>query len=135
MTQWRVDYSLEILGARDSPRAARARARRTSRSCSETGRQWLLEADGQPVAYSAFNAMTSECVQVGGVFTPPTLRGRGYARCVVAGTLRLARERGLRRAILFTGRENPAAQRAYRALGFERVGDYGILFFRPRENP
>jgi predicted GNAT family acetyltransferase len=35
----------------------------------------------------------------------------------------------VRRSILFTEEENRAAQAAYRALGYERVGDYGIVTF------
>jgi predicted GNAT family acetyltransferase len=61
------------------------------------------------------------------VYTPPSLRGRGYARAVVAGSLLAARARGVRQAVLFTGKDNDHAQRAYRALGFTVVGDYGVV--------
>ena len=44
------------------------------------GEQWVVEAAGVPVSYSAFNARLPDAVQVGGVFTPRDLRGRGYAR-------------------------------------------------------
>jgi predicted GNAT family acetyltransferase len=47
----------------------------------------------------------------------------------VAGALLAARERGVARSILFTGVENRAAQAAYRALGYERIGDYGLVLF------
>ena len=66
-------------------------------------------------------------VQVGGVFTPPELRGRGHARAVVAGSLLSARAAGVSRAVLFTERENAPARRAYQALGFRVVGDYGMV--------
>lgn len=128
LTCWRVEYALEILGASDGPRL-RTEAAGDIESLQRAGRQWLLEADGEPVAYSAFNASTPRCVQVGGVWTPPPLRSRGHARCVVAGTLLLARTQGVSDAVLFTGRENGPAQAAYRALGFERVGDFGITLF------
>jgi predicted GNAT family acetyltransferase len=66
------------------------------------------------------------------VWTPPELRGRGYARAVVAGSLLAVRVEGIRRAVLFTDDDNVQAQRAYVALGFARVGDYGIvLLARP----
>lgn len=64
-------------------------------------------------------------VQVGGVYTPPALRSRGYARCAVAGSLLAARAEGAERAILFTN--NPAAVRAYEALGFARIGEYALV--------
>ena len=65
---------------------------------------------------------------MGGVWTPPERRGRGYARAVVAASLLDARAEGVERAVLFT--ENPVARRAYEALGFRRVGEYGLVIFR-----
>ena len=95
----------------------------------------MLEVSGAPVAYQQFNAMLPDVVQVGGVWTPPALRGRGYARAVVAGSLLAARGDGVRRAVLFTGDENVPARRAYAALGFERVGDWGLLFLETPTRP
>ena len=34
------------------------------------------------------------------------------------------------RSILFTGEDNPAAQRCYMRLGYEVVGDYHLLMLR-----
>ena len=82
------------------------------------------------VATSTWNAQLPDCVQIGGVFTPPELRRRGYGRAVVAGSLVEAREQGVGRSVLFTGVDNPAARRAYEALGFEVVGDYALFLLR-----
>ena len=128
LIDWRHDYGVETLGEPPGP-ATRAAGADWIERFQREGRHWVLEAEGRPVAYSAFNAMTPECVQVGGVWTPPALRRRGYARAVVAGSLLLARGRGVARSVLFTETGNHPAQAAYRALGYERVGDYGILLF------
>ena len=48
---------------------------------------------------------------------------------MVAGALLSARESGVTDAILFTNAENQPAQLAYRALGFERAGDYALILF------
>jgi ribosomal protein S18 acetylase RimI-like enzyme len=48
---------------------------------------------------------------------------------VVAGSLLDARAQGVARGVLFTAEENRPAQRAYQALGFRVVGDYGLLGF------
>src|SRR5438552_2962199 len=72
------------------------------------GDHWLLEDRGEPLSYTAFNARLPDIVQVGGVWTPPALRGRGYARCAVAGSLLEARAGGARRAILFTSSASAA---------------------------
>ncbi len=81
------------------------------------------------VACSLFNAKLPDSVQIGGVFTPPAERAQGYARAVVAQSLRLARAEGVKRAILFTGQESRWARRAYEALGFANIGDYGLVMF------
>ena len=75
------------------------------------------------------NARLPDVVQVGGVWTPRDLRGRGYARCVVAGSLLAVRREGVGRAVLFTDEENRPARAAYEALGFRVVGDYGLVIF------
>jgi RimJ/RimL family protein N-acetyltransferase len=128
LAEWAAAYGVETLGEGEGPEQRRAAREQVERARAE-GRQWVLQAQGRLVACSAFNAVLPDCVQVGGVFTPPGLRGRGHGRCVVAGSLLAARAGGARRSILFTDRENRAAQTAYRALGYERVGEYGIVAF------
>jgi len=128
VSQWRHDYSVELMG-RSGNEALLAASRTEIARWQEEGRNFVLEVAGAVVSYSAYNASTPRCVQIGGVFTPPALRGRGFARAVVAGSLLAARTRGVERSILFTGVDNRAAQSAYRALGYERVGDYGLVLF------
>jgi predicted GNAT family acetyltransferase len=48
---------------------------------------------------------------------------------LAAGHLLEARGDGVERAILFTDAGNQPAQSAYEALGFERVGHYGLVLF------
>jgi GNAT superfamily N-acetyltransferase len=128
VASWRVDYSVEALGIPDGPDLG-ATSGDEIRRLQREGSQWVLVDGGRLVSYSAFNARLPEVVQVGGVFTPRDLRGRGYARAVVAGTLLAARAEGVRRAVLFTGEENRSARAAYEALGFRVVGDYGLVIF------
>lgn len=125
---WRMQYSAMLSGIVDTPEAREQQLRQLAVFHDE-GHDVLLLDDNVPVAYSAFNAALPDMVQVGGVFTPAEFRGRGYARCAVAAALLAARARGVERAILFTGEENVAAQRAYTALGFRPIGDYSILIF------
>jgi predicted GNAT family acetyltransferase len=77
------------------------------------------------------DAMLPDIVQIGGVWTPPEFRGRGYARSVVAGSRVAAGKHGVRRAALFADPANPAARAAYLALGFRIVGDYGLVLLAP----
>ena len=97
----------------------------------EANNLWVLEEAGRLVSMTSFNATLPDMAQVGGVFTPGQWRGRGHGRAVVAGSLLDARAAGVVEAILFTEAENHPAQRAYEALGFERIGDYGMVMLDP----
>lgn len=128
VARWRVGYRMELLNEGHSS-ALEASAREEMTRMIGEGTSFVLEAEGAPVAYSGFNARADKIVQIGGVWTPPELRGRGYGRCVVAGQLQIARAQGATRAVLFTSNENLPAQRAYEAIGFSRIGEYGLILF------
>lgn len=128
LVAWRHDYRVEVIHETPGP-ALRERSREEIEHLQALGRQFVLEADGQVVSYAAYNAATPACVQIGGVWTPPALRGRGYARAVVAGALLASRACGVARSVLFTPIGNAPAQAAYRALGYERIGDYALILF------
>lgn len=129
LCSWRAAYRREALGEPEGQENREAAAEEV-RALRASGSQFVLETQesDRPVASSAFNARLPEIVQVGGVWTPPDRRGRGYGRAVVAGSLLEARAQGVVRSVLFT--ENPAARRAYEAIGFRRVGEYGLVIFR-----
>jgi len=130
IAEWTAAYSVEALGEKDSPQLVQRCRASVERSLAK-GRTWVLEHHGRPVACSSFNTAIEEAVQVGGVWTPPKLRGRGYGRSVVAASLLDAQSEGVHKAILFTGESNIPAQRAYAALGFRHIGDYRITLLEP----
>ncbi len=80
---------------------------------------------GRPLSMSGFNARLPDMVQIGGVFTPPDLRGKGLARRGLALHLAQARDAGVVQATLFAASD--AAASAYRAVGFQQVGQWTLL--------
>ncbi len=126
LTDWRVDFAREALKRPDAP-GLREECRRDVTLLHERESDWVLEDAGTVVAYSAFNAQLPDIVQIGGVWVPTGLRGRGYGRGVVAGSLLAVRGCGVTRAVLFAERED--AKRAYIGIGFERKGDFGFVLF------
>ena len=127
---WCAAYTVETLGQAETPKL--------QHECHQTveNRQldkvhFCLVKEQQPLAYCTFNAQLPDIVQIGGVWTPHNLRGNGYAKCVVAGALLQARSVGVKRAILFTQKNNTAAQSVYKAIGFEPTGEeYGLLLLQ-----
>lgn len=134
MTEWRLGYYREMHLAEDNDEL-RETARQNVQAEIATGKTWILEVEGRRVSCTSFNASVrdegiSSIVQVGGVYTPPEYRCRGYARAVVAASLADARSHGYEKGVLFTGIGNVPAQRAYEALGFRLIGSYRITVLR-----
>jgi predicted GNAT family acetyltransferase len=74
------------------------------------------------------NAASFTRVQIGGVYVLPEYRGLGIGRrmtAVFAGEL-MAGGRGV---TLFVKKNNQAAQKIYRQIGFEDTGDYRISYY------
>jgi predicted GNAT family acetyltransferase len=90
------------------------------------GSLFILEGPG-PLSCCSFNARLPDMVQIGNVWTPPELRGKGYARAVVAGALEIAKQAGVAAAVLATARMNMPAKAAYQSIGFGLVGDYATV--------
>ena len=130
LVPWRREYDLHTMGFPDHSIDDAANPD-TLAGMIEANRLWVLEEAGCIVSMTGFNAAQPDVVQVGGVFTPVEWRGRGHGRAVVAGSLLDARADGAVEAILFTEADNHPAQRAYESLGFERVGDYGMVLLDP----
>jgi N-acetylglutamate synthase-like GNAT family acetyltransferase len=126
LTEWRIAYSRELTHSHQGT-SLEKEAPAIMEHLQKTKNHWVLEADGRIVAATAVNAGLPEMVQVGGVYTPPGYRNRGYARSVVAGSLLELREKGVKKAILFTGEDMAAARASYAALGFRPIGDYGLV--------
>lgn len=130
---WRVDYVIETLGGEDTPETreeAREETRKGLKEWIDAGQCWVLEKEGIPVSFTAFNAAVQEAVQIGGLWTPPQYRGHGYGRAAVAASLLDAKKEKVEKAILFTGDSNIPAQKAYESLGFQQVGNFGIIIYK-----
>jgi GNAT superfamily N-acetyltransferase len=123
LIRWRIAYAIETLGATAGP----ALDAEVARSITAHPPHSVLVVDGAPGAMTTFNARLPDIVQIGGVYTPPELRSRGYARAAVAGSLQVVRGEGVQRAVLFTA--SVPARRAYEALGFAAVGRYSLVMF------
>lgn len=123
---WMLDYQLTALG---TPRAQAAERVRLSYDHYLAQQSHVALMDGAaPLAMTGFNAQVPGMVQIGGVYTPPDLRGLGHARRAVALHLLAS---GAQRATLFSASEQAA--RAYRALGFRQIGAWALVLLQTKE--
>lgn len=118
VTDWAVAFEREALaGEPDRVAAWAGMARRI-------GDQGIyLWDDGGPVSMAAWGRPMKHSVIVNLVYTPPDLRGKGYASAVVAHLSQLLLDRGFTRCVLHTDLANPTSNSIYQRIGYRPVLD------------
>lgn len=94
---------------------------------------WLWEDDGQVVSWSGHGNPTGRGIRIGPVYTPPALRGRGYATSLVAAQSRWLLGHGYEFCFLYTDLANPTSNAIYERIGYRQIAEsavYGLS--RPR---
>jgi predicted GNAT family acetyltransferase len=86
------------------------------------GRVGLWQVEGDPVSMAYASPPNGGVTRISGVWTPPELRGHGYASGVVAA-LSSERQDAGERCMLYTDLANPTSNAIYEAIGYRRVGD------------
>lgn len=81
------------------------------------------------MAFAGTTRQLAGMVRVGPVYTPQSLRGRGYAAAVTAQVCRRALDVGAREVVLFADLGNPTSNALYQRLGFRTVADHAVLDF------
>ena len=95
----------------------------------EAGVLFVWEVDGQPVSMVAHSAAEGGITRVSLVYTPPSLRGNGYASAVVAALTARELAHPGRQCMLYTDLANPTSNKIYQAIGYRRVGEAVTLSF------
>jgi uncharacterized protein len=89
----------------------------------ERGEVFLWEDGGRPVSMAVKNRPTDKGMAVGYVYTPPELRGRGYATSCVAELSRHILQSGKEFCTLYTDLANPTSNSIYKKIGYQEVCD------------
>jgi predicted GNAT family acetyltransferase len=80
---------------------------------------WIV--DGQPVSMAGIVRRLKQSAAITGVYTPPELRGHGYAGSVTAATVERIYAERRKIACLYADLRNPASNRCYTKIGFTPV--------------
>ena len=94
------------------------------------GGYWLWESDGV-VSMTGASAAPPGGARIGPVYTPPAMRGRGYATALVAHTSARALAHGSTRCYLHTDMANTTSNALYRRIGYEWVCEATDIRFVP----
>ena len=84
---------------------------------------FILEDNGTPVSMAHIKRAMQTVSGVSGVYTPPYLRGKGYATSCVAGVSRIVLERGFTKCVLYTDLANPTSNSIYQKIGYRPICD------------
>lgn len=91
----------------------------------------IWEHDGTPVSLAGHGSPTPNGVRVGPVYTPPELRGRGYASALVGELTARLLAGGRRYCFLYTDLSNPTSNSIYQRVGYRPVSDVTAWRFDP----
>jgi FR47-like protein len=91
----------------------------------------IWEAGGAPVSVACLTRAVGGMARVGPVYTPPALRGRGYAGGATVAVSQAALDAGVAEVVLYTDLANPTSNALYERLGYRAVEDRVVLAFEP----
>ena len=118
VTGWHYGFHHELFGRTDQEQARRAAEARV-----RAGDIFLWE-DDRPVSVAMKTRPTAHGISVGLVYTPPELRGRGYASACVGELSRKLLGAGWEFCALFADLANPISNHIYERIGYRPVCDY-----------
>lgn len=120
---WRRAFDAELHEDGDLEEACRR-----FRAQVEAGNVWAWE-DGRRRCMAACVGPTPRGIRIGGVYTPPAMRRRGYATALVAEVSRVMLAEGKAFCVLFTDLANPTSNAIYRKIGYRPVCDFAEFRF------
>ncbi len=129
-TQWMLDFTEEALSGVEPPADPEETRRGVERRIAS--QTFYLWDDQGPVSLAGVTRPTLHGIAIGPVYTPPTLRGRGYATSLVAALSQKLLDEGRTFCTLFTDLANPTSNHIYQAVGYRPVCDYTLYRFRDR---
>ena len=114
---WLTAFSREAVP--DDPVSPRAEIEKVAGE----GRHMFWVVDEEPVSMAGIVRRTRNTAAIAAVYTPPALRGRGFAGSVTAAVAERVFAEGKAAACLYTDLRNPASNRCYAKIGFKPVCD------------
>ena len=128
---WMIAFGEEVLEESDPGRTEARNFVAERLGGDRTGGFELWEDGGEVVSLSGWGGPTPNGIRIGPVYTPPDLRGRGYATTLVAELSQSLLDAGRRFCFLFTDLANPTSNAIYERIGYVRVCEARMIAFGP----
>lgn len=117
--QWLLEFSVESL-----PHEPTSLQKTSEIAVAKIEKQEVylwLDIDGTPLAMNMVGRPTKNGISVSAVYTPPTLRRKGYASALVAHTSQRMLNSGRKFCVLYTDAANPTSNKIYQQIGYNEV--------------
>lgn len=126
LTRYRAEFESESFG-NPIDEAMLDRSQTLISSLIESDSLFVLrDGSGLPVAMCNISSSAEGIASIGGVYVPPSHRGKSLSLPIVAYTVLQVQQKRFSDVILFT--QNPPAMRVYQKLGFTQVGELTLAF-------
>ncbi len=126
---WQLDFAREAIPdeEHDVDRMTEMVGRRLGGD--SPGGYWLWVDEGEAVSLSGHGGPTRSGIRIGPVYTPPHLRGHGYATSLVAHQSQSLLDDGYRFCFLYTDLANPTSNEIYQRIGYRQVAESAVYRF------
>ena len=128
LLRWMHEFGVEVLEEGD-PGREEAEASVLQRLARTDAGFLLWEDGGETVSVAGWGSPTPSGIRVGPVYTPPALRGRGYATALVAELSAQQLAAGRRFCFLYTDLANPTSNAIYERIGYVKVCESAMVAF------
>jgi uncharacterized protein len=105
------------------PGISKEEAREIATRLLHNGAIFFWEVEGEPVSMAGRGRSSSHGITVNMVYTPPELRGRGYASACVAALSQQLLDAGWQFCTLYTDLANQTSNAIYQRIGYRPVCD------------
>lgn len=129
--RWWIAFGEEVLHE-GGPGRERAEASLDHKLSDPASGILLWEDAGEPVSLAGWGGATPNGIRVGPVYTPPELRGHGYATAVTAELSQRQLDGGRSFCFLYTDLANPTSNAIYERIGYRRVAEAAEVVFEQR---
>lgn len=129
---WIVAFAEEALPEDNEPER-QVRFVESRLAATDDAGLWFWEDGGRPVSVSGYGGATPNGMRIGPVYTPPELRGRGYATTLVSEQSRWLLGTGRTLCFLYADLDNPTSNALYRRIGYRMIAEAGEVRFDPRD--
>ncbi len=126
--RWWIAFGDEVLHE-GGPGRERAEASLDHKLSDPASGILLWEDGGKPVSLAGWGGPTPNGIRIGPVYTPPELRGHGYATAVTAELSQRQLDAGRSFCFLYTDLANPTSNAIYERIGYRRIAEAAEVVF------